>query len=456
LDSVPTSTDASYPAYIQYGGIAAPVNCSNGLLPDALMKTPYKNFAPRLGIAYALDSKTVIRTGVGIFYAQDNSNSTFFDLARNLAVRNSNFATTGKADLTYANAFPASGGALVHVSSPYAYSVNPGHRTAYTMQYLFNIQRQLGNTWAVEAGYLGSVSHHLAGFWNQNEGIPSPTGTAASHLPFADYGFIQTVEDMGNAEYNSFALKVTKRFSQGFSLTTAYTHAISIDDTSGIRVQGYDTLFPQNSYCIRCERGPSSFDTRNRLVVAPLYELPIGKGKMLNINNRLVDAIVGGWQAGGIMTLQSGIPVSLTIGGADRSNTQSTYDRPDATGQASAASNQSTAGWWNRGAYVENAAGAFGNVGRDTAIAPGLFSINAEVHKNWRMPYNEHHQVQLRVEAFNVLNHPNFGEPNANILQGSQIAGQPATAPHAGFGVISGLLSGVPMRQLQLGLKYTF
>jgi len=324
------------------------------------------------------------------------------------------------------------------------------------MQYLFNIQRQFGNTWAVEAGYLGSVSHHLAGFWNQNEGIPSPTGTAASHLPFADYGFIQTVEDMGNAEYNSLSLKITKRFSQGFSLTTAYTHAISIDDTSGIRVQGYDTLFPQNSYCIRCERGPSSFDTRNRLVVAPLYELPIGKGKMLNINNRLVDAIIGGWQAGGIMTLQSGIPVSLTIGGADRSNTQSTYDRPDATGQASAASNPNTGGWWNRGAYVENAAGAFGNVGRDTAIAPGLFSINAEVHKNWRMPYNEHHQLQLRVEAFNVLNHPNFGEPNANILAGLPIAGQPATAPRAGFGVINTLLSGVPMRQLQLGLKYTF
>ncbi len=434
-----------------------PVVCSNGLLPNALMDTPYKNFAPRLGIAYALDSKTVIRTGVGIFYAQDNSNSTFFDMARNLAVRNSNFATTGKDDLTYANAFPASGGALVHVASPYAYSVNPGHHTAYTMQYLFNIQRQFGNSWAVEAGYLGSVSHHLAGFMNQNEGIPSTVGSAASHLPFADYGFIQTVEDMGNGEYNSFALKVTKRFSNGFSMTTAYTHAISIDDTSGIRVQGYDTLFPQNSYCIRCERGPSSFDTRDRLVIAPLYELPVGKGKMLNINNSVANAIIGGWQLGGIMTLQSGIPVSLTIGGNDNSITQSTYDRPDATGQASAASNPTPAGgWWNRGAFFEAPAGQFGNVGRDTAIAPGLFSINAELHKNFRMPYNEHHQLQFRAEAFNLLNHPAWGEPNANILAGSAIAGQPSNAPHSGFGTINTLLSGVPMRQMQLGLKYTF
>jgi hypothetical protein len=251
-------------------------------------------------------------------------------------------------------------------------------------------------------------------------------------------------------------LKVTKRFSQGFSLTTAYTHAISIDDTSGIRVQGYDTLFPQNSYCIRCDRGPSSFDTRNRLVIAPLYELPVGKGKLLNINNPVADAIIGGWQAGGIMTLQSGIPVALNIGGVDRSNTQSTYDRPDATGLSSAASNPSTAGWWNRDAYVEDAFGSFGNVGRDTAISPALFTINAEIHKNFRMPYNEHHQLQFRAEAFNLLNHPNFGEPNANILAGAQTPGQPATYPHVGFGTITTLLSGVPMRQLQLGLKYTF
>src|SRR4029077_17744197 len=125
-----------------------PAGCSNGLLPDALMKTPHNNFAPRFGVAYALDSKTVIRTGIGIFYSQDNSNSTFFDLARNLAARASTFATTGKPDLNYANAFPATGGATVNITAPYAYSDNPNHHTAYTMQYLFNIQRQFGTSWS--------------------------------------------------------------------------------------------------------------------------------------------------------------------------------------------------------------------------------------------------------------------------------------------------------------------
>jgi hypothetical protein len=439
-----------------------PAVCSNGLLPNQLMNTRYTDFAPRVGIAYSPDSKTVIRAGFGMFFSQDNANSPYFDLGRNLAVRNSIFADTGSATtggvpFGYNNAFPSTSGATVPVGAPYAYSDNPAHHTAYTMQYLLNIQRQFGASWAVEVGYLGSVSHHMAGFWNQNEGIPSPVGTAASHLPFADYGFIQTVEDMGNAEYNSLAVKVNKRFSGGLSLITAYTYGVSIDDTSAIRIQGYDTLFPQNSYCIRCERGPSSFDTRHRLVVSPLYELPVGKGKPLNINNGFANAIIGGWQVGGILTAQSGVPQNITNGGLDNSNTQSTYDRPNyVSGQSVSATNQSPNAWYNRAAFVGAPFGQFGNVGRNTALAPGVFAINAEVHKNWVMPYNEHHQLQFRAEAFNLLNHPNWGGPNGNIFAGAVFPGQPSTAAHQGFGVINSLAFGIPMRQLQLGMKYTF
>jgi hypothetical protein len=436
--------------------------CSNGLLPDQLMGTRNHDFAPRLGIAYSPDSKTVIRTGFGMFYSQDNSNSTFFDLARNLAARVSTISDTGKPTVFYSNAFPSTTG-LTNVPPPYAYSVNPVHHTAYAIQYLFNVQRQFGNNWSLEAGYLGSVSHHLAGFMNQNEGIPSTVGLASSHLPFGAFTFIQSVEDMGNAEYNSLAVKVNRRFSAGLSLLAAYTYSHSIDDTSGIRNQGYDILFPQNSYCIRCERGPSSFDTRHRLAIAPNYELPVGRGKALNINNSVANAIVGGWQVGGILTLQGGVPETITIGGVDNSVTQSGYDHPNATGVSSALDNPTPGGWYNRAAFVEAPRGSFGNVGRNTAIAPGVFTINAEVHKNFRMPYSEHHQLQFRLEAFNVLNHPNFGRPEPNILAGAAIPGQPANAPHAGFGTINGLIgqlngfpASIPMRQLQLGLKYTF
>jgi hypothetical protein len=468
--TTPNAPQSDWPYFVRQGNCTDPYNanppitirwiniqavCSNGLLPNQLMKTRYTDFAPRFSIAYSPDSKTVIRTGFGIFFSQDNANSVYFDLARNLAARVSQVATTGKADRTYDNAFPATG-SLTQIPTPYSYSDNPNHHTPTTMQYLFNVQRQFGSSWAVEVGYLGSLSHHLYGFWNQNEGIPSPVGTAASHLPFPSFNFIQSVEDMGNGEYNSFAAKVTKRFSGGLSLIAAFTHSVSIDTTSNIRIQGYDTLFPQNSYCIRCERGLSSFDNRNRLVVSPLYELPVGKGKALNINNSVANAFIGGWQVGGIFTLQSGIPQTITIGGLDNSVTQSGYDRPNATGASSGVDNPSPNGWYNRSAFVVSPVGTFGNVGRDTATAPGVFSINAEVHKNFRMPYKEGHQLQFRAEAFNLLNHPNFGGPNANILAGAAYPGAPANAAHQGFGTINTLAAGIPMRQLQLGLKYTF
>src|SRR5579872_818844 len=143
-----------------------PAVCNNGLLPNQLMDTRYTDFAPRFAIAYSPDAKTVIRTGIGIFFSQDNSNSVYFDLARNLAVRNTNNADTGAATIggapfNYNTSFPSTSGATVPVVAPYAYSDNPNHHTPYSMQYLFNIQRQFGSNWSVEAGYLGSLSHHL-------------------------------------------------------------------------------------------------------------------------------------------------------------------------------------------------------------------------------------------------------------------------------------------------------
>ena len=240
------------------------------------------------------------------------------------------------------------------------------------------------------------------------------------------------------------------------SLLSNFTWSKSLDDSSGIRVQGYDTLFPQNSYCIECERGLSAFNVPLRWITSVLYDLPVGKGKPLNINNGFLNAIIGGWQTGGTMTVQDGLPITLSIGGVDNSVTQSGYDRPNATGVSPYPSNQTTAQWYNPAAFVEAPLGTFGNAGRNDVNAPPIFGFDVELHKSWVMPYSEHHRLQLRVEAFNVLNHPNWGEPNANILAGAAIPGAAPGTPHAGFGVISSILQGTTMRQLQVALKYTF
>jgi hypothetical protein len=447
-----------------------PAVCSNGLENYQLQKTRYNDFAPRIGIAWSPDSKTVIRAAFGEFFVQDNGNSMYFDMARNIGVRLTLTALTGGTTwspgsgvesglpATWANAVtaPGAGGQPTAFPPPYAYVSAYSHYTSYTEQYLFNIQRQFGANWAFEVGYLGSESHHLYGFQNANQGIPSTVGAASTHLPFADFGVIQLVRDAVNAEYNSLSFKVTKRFSQGMSILSNFTWSKSIDDSSGIRTQGYDTLFPQNSYCIACERGLSSFNVPLRWITSVLYDLPVGKGKRLNITNGFANAIIGGWETGGTMTVQNGVPLTVTIGGVDNSVTQNGYDRPNATGVSPYPSNQTTAGWYNPAAFIEAPAGTYGNLGRNVLASPSVFGFDAELHKSWIMPYSEHHRLQFRFEAFNVLNHPNWGGPNGNILAGAAIPGAPAGTPHAGFGVISGLLQGTAMRQLQVAMKYTF
>ena len=449
-----------------------PAVCANGAENNALDKTRWNDIAPRVGVAYSPDSKTVVRVAWGEFYMQDGANSSYFDMARNIGVRLTLTETTlgttwgpGSGLLTnlpasWANAATPSSAGTPSFSPPYAYANQYNHLTSYTEQYLANVQRQLGADWAVEIGYLGSESHHLYGFQNTNQGPGGiPTGSSISHLPWPnDFGVIQMVADGVNANYNALSFKVTKRFSKGMSVISNYTWSKSIDDSSGIRVQGYDSLFPQNSYCIECDRGLSAFNVPHRWITSVLYDIPVGKGRMMNIDNRFLDAIIGGWQTGGTTTWQAGVPVSLTIGGVDNSLTDEAYDRPNyISGQAAYASNQASGaggGWYNRNAYVEAPTGYFGDVGRNSVAAPRIFGMDAFLHKNFAMPYNEHHQIQIRFEAFNVLNHPVWGEPSPNILAGAAIAGAPTGAAHAGFGVITG--TAIAMRQLQLGAKYTF
>jgi Carboxypeptidase regulatory-like domain len=466
-----------YPQFMRQGSCTDPYDgiriqwpqiktvCSNGALNDSLMKTEYKDFAPRIGVSYSPAPKWVVRMGAGVFFNQDIGNA-LFDMARNIAgrIRVVN-ANAGTPNIFWNTALAAiSGGAKAQITSPFAFVDAYSHRTSYTMEYLMNVQRQLSNNWVVEAGYLGSLSRHLYGFLDANQPIPGTT-SLASRTPFAQrdasgnptsqqFGVIQLVSDGANGNYNAGSLKVTKRFSEGLSVISSYTYAKSIDNTSGIRVQGFDTLYPQNSGCLSCERGLSAFNVKHRFVTSVLYDLPVGKGKALNVTNRLADAVVGGWQLGGVWTAQTGLPQVITIGGVDRSATGVGYDRPIATGSSAYLTNPTPSRWYDPGAFVEAPAGSFGNVGRNTLVGPGIFSFDFAAHKEFRMPFKEGHLLKFRLEAFNVLNHPSWSNPNGNILSGAAFPGQPSTNAHQGFGVITG--TAVQMRQVQLALKYTF
>jgi hypothetical protein len=427
--------------------------CSNGLLPDTLLKTQYHDFAPRVGIAFSPDSKTVVRAGWGMFYNQEIGNA-YFDLARNIGGRVTLQSNTGTPNLFYSNAVPPSG-TYANVPSPYAYAMNPDHHTTYSMQQLLNVQRQLTPNWALEIGYLGGMGRHLQGFMDANQGIPGTVGSVTSRRPYKGFSNIQWVQDGGNGSYNALSVKATRRFSEGISVIGSYTWAKSIDATSGIRNQGNDTLYPQNMYCLACERGLSAFDTKHRIVTSVLYDLPVGKGKRLDISNPIANTIFGGWNVGGILTLQSGMPGNLTIGGVDNASTGSGgYDRPNSTGISPYLDNPTPSRYYSLDAYVEAPPGQFGNVGRLSIRGAGIILLDFEVHKQFRMPYKEGHSLQFRFEAFNLPNHPNWGMPNMNILAGAAQSGKASTAAHQNFGVVTS--TSTSMRQIQFGLKYMF
>jgi len=191
------------------------------------------------------------------------------------------------------------------------------------------------------------------------------------------------------------------------------------------------------------------------MVTSVLYDLPAGNGKLLNITNRIANAIIGGWQAGGIFTLQSGQPGTL-MAGLDRASTGAGggYDRPNFTGVSPYLDNPTPSRYFNLESFVLAPQGRFGNVGRDSISGPGIIALDAEVHKQFRMPYKEGHVLQFRFEAFNALNHPNWSMPNLSIRAGQPRPGLPDTAAYSNFGVVT--TTQLPMRQLQLGLKYSF
>jgi hypothetical protein len=469
IEFIANAPQSDWPFFVRQSGCTDPYQglsihwtstnavCGGGLNHN-LMQTKYKSFAPRVGIAYALDDKTVIRGGFGIFFMEDIANSTYFDMARNIAAR-VDLTTTPSNPVTWSNAISGGSGSTVQVGPPFAWAAAYDHATPYTMQYLLNVQRQLGGKWVVEAGYLGSQSRHLYGFQNINQALPGPLSSINSRRPFANFGVLSYVADGFNGNYNAGSVKFTRRFSQGISVTTNYTWSKSIDNASGTRTQGYDTLFPQDSSCLACERGLSSFDVRHRWVLGAVYDLPVGRGKLLGINNSIANGIAGGWQVSANSTIQSGVPQTLTIGINNAGTNNPLPDRPSYSGAGSgylskhAHTSQGVA-WYDPASFVVAPQGSFGNVGRSSIITPAFQAFDLALHKQFHMGYKEGHILQFRLEAFNVLNHPVWAGPNGNILAGKPFPGAPANAAHDGFGIINS--TALPMRQLQVGVKYSF
>jgi hypothetical protein len=419
----------------------------DGRLGNRLVDDDKLNFAPRAGWAWTPSDRYSIRAGVGMFYMQDTGNPRF-DMARNAAGRRQDTSDSLRLNQNWNQPFAGSGtnpcgspAGIVCISNHYTLGNDFDRTTPRMLQYLFNVQRELGRNAALEVGYLGSRSSELERMFDRNEVIPGP-GSTQTRRPYPEFTRLQTIGNVAEARYNSLTAKLTRRLDNGFSALIGYTLSKSTDNGSGIRTLNGDALFPQNSNCAAdevksaCEWGPSIFDVRHRVVSSVLYELPFGEGKPF-LQSGIGGAILGGWQVTNIMSLSSGFPRDPATGN-DRANTGST-NRPDATGQDPDDGPKTIQQWFNTAAFVQQAQFAYGSAVRNSITGPGIFNFDMSILRNFRLPRNT--GLQLRLEAFNTFNQPVWQDPNTSV-----------TSPQ--YGTINSTRK--PMRELQLGVKFTF
>lgn len=426
-------------------------------VPRATYGPTYTNFGPRIGFAwqpFATD-KFVIRSGYGIFYDTGilngnilpRFNPPFFNVVL--------FPNNASGTLNIQNILSQTGAILPALPS----EVAPNYRDGYVQQWNFDLQHEVAKNLVLDWAYVGSKGTHLQDQRDLDQGAPGTEGTSA--LPFPAFGAITLLESAASSTYHAFQFRAEKRLSQGLVFLGAYTFSRSIDDASAQFGTSAESGLPQNSNDLAAEKGLSNFQTKHRFVFSSLYQLPFGRGQRWLDREGLVDYLLGHWQAGGILTLQSGKPFTINTG-IDQSVSGSiniaNSDRPNIVGNpfqagtiaanpgcVAPAQVRTPTAWFNPCAFAEPAVlPAFGNLGRNTLIGPNFENLDFSLTKDIPL-HSEARKLQFRAETFNLTNRPNFDIPNNTFT--SATFGQIAT--ENAFGT-------KPPRQIQLGLKFIF
>lgn len=414
---------------------------------------------PRIGLAWDPfgHSKTVIHAGFGVYYA------LLDDLDYRLD-QNGPFNTTiveknvGLSSINFVPGQAPPSGSKVSPSG-----IQPDAKTPGLATWTFKIDQQIAPNTTLSVGYVGSHGYHELLSMDGNEPFPTicpaspcpstlasgtiyyPTNAALANPNLANS---TTWFTNGLSSYNALELDVSRRFSHGFQLRGVYTFAKSLDDGTavnssvGTNAPGF-VMYPGDP---KLDWGPSTYNVRNLAVINGTYALPIGHGRAwLGNLSGTGEKIAGGWSLSAITTIQSGFPFTPQLGynpsnNGDSRNPVRPNWNPAFTGPVILGSPNK---YFNPNAFLPPATGTYGNVGRDVLTGPGLADLDLSVLKTTQL--TERINLQFRAEFFNIMNHANFGTPNAVVFSSA------TTTPSPTAGVITS--TSTASRQIQFGLK---
>ena len=438
----------------------APCIPGDGSLPAHVVVDPrgkiahnvYTNVGPRFGFAYQIDSKTVVRAGFGIAYDNwaavtqiaQNIEGSWPDIGQQIA-NNLNQPTSSNPtpSVTAENPFGTGSSSLFPAPTPFNqvnWFYDPHMKNPYSEQWNFGIQRSLDSSTILSLNYVGSGTRRLDVGGYYNVAVTPGPGDPRARSPFPYIAPTYYDRSTGSADYNAMQFSLIKSFSSGLAYSVAYTWSKTIDDTDGWF--GVEGTVPQDPYEPAAYGGRSvaGYDLTNALSVTTLFRDPIGsKSGGFSTGNHLLDYTLGHWQFNNIFTAHSGLPFT-PMTSSDIANTGNVgYETLNVVGDPNL-SHRTAREWFNTSAYAVPAGYTFGTAGRDSLRSNGFWDLDMSVFRLF--PIGEGRQIELRAEAFNLLNNVVLGTPFSNINDGSL------------FGTINSTAN--TSRELQFAARLTF
>jgi hypothetical protein len=437
-----TDKDNRYSSFDPVGaGIMQVSGQTTGGFPENLYSTQRDNFAPRIGFSWQLpnSTKTVLRGGFGYFYDNVTAGNGFLGLGINPPFREpAAFNATTLTPISLSDPYPNTIDGATSVTPT---GVIQNFKTPLTTEWSLGLQHQFTSTLLGDVTYFGTKGTYLPLNYNNNQPLPS-AGAQPLPRPFPNFGNTTFIVGGGNSSYQSLQVKLEQRYSHGLLFIASYTWARSIDNGAGIATgSSASSNLPQNFRDLNAERGPSDFNIDDHFTFSPVYELPFGKGRKW-LQSGIPNILAGGWQATGIVTIQTGSPFTVNLQ-ENNSNTFNFEDRPNQIGNPDKGP-KTVNEWFNTAAFVIPPFGSFGDAHRNSVTGPGFKDVDFSLSRFFPVVPNRV-KAEFRAEIFNIVNHPNFGLPNA-ALDGQA------------FGAITntGTTGTNNSRQIEFALRLTF